>query len=71
MYRAAVQQLYLDHRILHKTLPCNGSQTCDTCSSLHRCLRSDMVMTYKESEIKIKNFDVIWFLLIKVILFLG
>ena len=57
------------HRIPHKTLPCNDSQTCDTCSSLHRCLRSDTVMTCKESEIIIKNFDVKCLLFINVILF--
>ena len=57
------------HRILHKTLPCNGSQTCDTCSSLHRCLRSGTVMTCKESEIIIKNLDVNCLLFIDVILF--
>ena len=42
---------YLFRNILHKNLLCNGNQTSDTCSSLYRCLRSDMVMTYMESEI--------------------
>ena len=55
-------------KILHKTLLSNGSQTCDTCSSLHRCLRSDMVMTYMESKIILKKVDVKCHI-IKVILF--
>ena len=58
---------YLFRKILHKNLLCNGTQTSDTCSSLRRCLRSDMVMTYMESEIILKRVDVKC--QIKVILF--
>ena len=49
---------YLFRKILRKNLLRNGSQTSDTCSSLHRYLRSGKVMTYMESEIIIKEVDV-------------
>ena len=58
---------YLFRKILRKNLLCNGTQTSDTCSSLRRCLRPDMAMTYMESEIIKKRVDVKCH--IKVILF--